>query len=138
MSFPGLIQPQVSSYVPGAGNPRDSAMMANQAMNAKQASLNSIGGRRRKRRGGGTVSVPQFQMQYPAANGANNPNDQIKTLSSIGMQTNANSVYDSHATKGGYRAKQKDTKQKDTKQKGNTRKKSRRNKTKRRSKYSRK
>ena len=101
-TYPGLNQPQISSYTPGAGNPRDSAIMANQAMNVKQASLNSIGGKRRKKyRGGNVVAVPQFQMQYTATNGASNPNAQIKGLSSIGMQTTANSAYDNQATKGG-------------------------------------
>jgi hypothetical protein len=104
---PGLMHPQVSSYTSGAGNPRDSAMMANQNMNAKQANLNNaVGGRRRKYRGGqsGSVVVPQMQMQYTAQNGNSNPNSQIKGLSSTSMQTTANSVYDNQASqKGGSR-----------------------------------
>lgn len=111
-TIPGLQQPQISSLIPGAGNPRDSAMMADQNMNAKQASLNNaVGGRRRRRRilkGGqttttnpSTVVVPQMQMGYKAQNGSSNPNTQIVGLSSTGMQGAANKVYDNQATKMG-------------------------------------
>jgi hypothetical protein len=101
---PGLLQPQVSSYTSGAGNPRDSALMAGQNMNAKQASLNNaVGGRRRKYKGGqpATIIVPQMQMQYTPQNGTTNPNTQIKSLSSTSMQGSANSVYDNQATQNG-------------------------------------
>jgi hypothetical protein len=104
---PGLIQPQVSSYTSGAGNPRDSAMMSNQNMNNKQANLNSVvGGRKRRHYKGGnsqpsTVVVPQMQMQYTPQNGNASPNTQIKGLSSTGMQSTANSVYDNQATQNG-------------------------------------
>ena len=102
---PGLLQPQVSSYTPGAGNPRESAMMANQNMNAKQASLNNVvGGRKRRHYRGGqpaTVVVPQMQMQYTPQNGNTDPNSQIKGLSSTGMQSSANAVYDSKAAQNG-------------------------------------
>jgi hypothetical protein len=107
--LPGLLQPQVSSYTPGAGNPRESALMANQNMNAKQASLNNVVGGRKKRlyKGGdskpSTIVVPQMQLQYTPQNGNTNPNTQIKGLSSTGMQSSANSVYDNEATKGGSR-----------------------------------
>lgn len=48
---PGLILPTQMSYTPGAGNPRDSALMAGQNMNIKQANLiASVGGRRIKKR----------------------------------------------------------------------------------------
>jgi hypothetical protein len=121
-NVPGLLKPQISSYTPGAGNPRDSAIMANQNMNAKQASLNKLAGgcwskskrkqtrtnKKRHFRGGNnsTVVVPQMQMLYTPQNGANNPNDQIKQLSSTSMQSNANSVYDNQAAiKGGFRRK---------------------------------
>jgi len=101
---PGLLQPQVSSYTSGAGNPRDSAFMATQNMNAKQASLNNaVGGRKRKYRGGqpATIIVPQMQMQYTPQNGNSNPNTQIAGLSSTSMQHSANSVYDNQATQNG-------------------------------------
>jgi hypothetical protein len=103
--YPGLQQPQISSFTPGAGNPRESAMMANQNMNAKQANLNNVvGGRKRRHYRGGqpaTVVVPQMQMQYTPQNGSTNPNLQIKGLSSTGMQSSANAVYDNQATQNG-------------------------------------
>jgi len=101
---PGLLQPQISSYTPGAGNPRESALMANQNMNTKQASLNNaVGGRTRKYKGGqpATIIVPQMKMQYTPQNGNSNPNSQIADLSSISMQHSANSVYDNQATQNG-------------------------------------
>jgi hypothetical protein len=103
-STPGLLQPQVSSYTSGSGNPRDSAMMSNQNMNNKQANLNNaVGGRRRKYRGGDSsqVVVPQMQMQYTPQNGTSDPNSQIKGLSSTSMQGSANSVYDNQAAQSG-------------------------------------
>lgn len=106
-SVPGLQQPQISSYTPGAGNPRDSAMMANQNMNSKQANLiNSVGGRRRRHFRGGnsnpaTIIVPQMKLQYTPQNGNTDPNTQIKGLSSTGTQGAANKVYDNQATKMG-------------------------------------
>ena len=108
-TIPGLQQPQISSLAVGAGNPRDSAIMASQNMNTKQASLiNAVGGRRRRRillKGGqttttnpSTVVVPQMQMGYKAQNGTSNPNTQIAGLSSTGMQGASNKVYDNQAT----------------------------------------
>lgn len=101
---PGLLLPTQKSFTPGTGNPRDSAMMANQNMNIKQANLNAIisGGKRRKIRGGATPSqipVPTMKMQYTPQGGVGtNPNDQIKTNSSTGMQSAAWAVNDSQAT----------------------------------------
>ena len=112
-TIPGLQHPQISSLTPGAGNPRDSAMMANQNMNSTQASLiKAVGGRRRRRRilkGGqtttttspSTVVVPQMNMGYTGKNGDSNPNTQIVGLSSTGMQGASNKVYDNQATKMG-------------------------------------
>lgn len=111
-SPPGLILPTMKSFTPGAGNPRDSAMLAQQNMNAKQASLNaSVGGKRRKRSkrrhiylGGsnGQVIVPQFQMQYKDQSGTGTgPNDQIKANSSTSMQSTAWAANDHLATKMG-------------------------------------
>jgi hypothetical protein len=109
--------PTQKSYTLGAGNPRDSAMMATQQMNNKQTTLNSIGGKRLKTKGGANtntstnnaVPVPQFQMQYPPQGGTGtNPNDQIKTNSSTGMQSSAWAVNDNQATKmGGSKRKHK-------------------------------
>jgi len=105
---PGLILPTQQSYVSGAGNPRDSAMLAMQNANIKQANLNaSVGGKRYKKlyKGGAasTVVVPQMQMLYKPTNGTGtNPNDQIKGLSSTSMQSTAWAADDNLATtKGG-------------------------------------
>lgn len=121
---PGLILPTQMSYTPGAGNPRDSALLAGQNMNIKQANLiASVGGKRRKticrriqskcirrkrtkrrrrkrkgKEGGGTVAVPQFHMPYTSQGGpGTNPNDQIANLSSTGMQSAAWSANDAKA-----------------------------------------
>lgn len=157
---PGLMKPTMTSFTPGAGNPRDSAMMAQQNMNMKQNNLNSsVGGRRRKPnwKGGNdqtnnVVAVPQFQMNYtPTGGPGTNPNDQITSLSSTGMQSAAWSVNDSKAAQmggwkkhnggnpdwkwgcysGGMKCKTKNTKKrikknKKTKKKRNPRKKYRR------------
>jgi hypothetical protein len=109
----GLILPTMRSFTPGAGNPRDSAMLAQQNMNAKQASLNaSVGGRRRRKKRGlryysggdsnDKVNVPQFSMLYTPQGGVGtNPNDQIKAGSSTSMQSTSNAHYDKFATKMG-------------------------------------
>jgi len=99
---PGLMLPTQKSFTPGAGNPRDSAMMAGQNMNAKQNALNSsVGGSRRKFRGGaqGSVAVPKMQILYTAQNGnGSNPNDQITKNTSQSMQSRAWAANDPQAT----------------------------------------
>jgi hypothetical protein len=107
--------PTFKSYAPGAGNPRDSAMISQQQMNQSQNNLNkSVGGKRRKHRttriyskGGanGLVAVPQFQMQYTPQGGiGTNPNEQIANISSTSMQTTSWKANDNLATKmGGYK-----------------------------------
>lgn len=103
---PGLMLPTAKSYLPGAGNPRDSAIMAQQMMDAKQQSLNSaVGGRRRKMRRGGAASpvvVPQFQMPYTTVEADSaSPNAQIKGLSSTSMQSTSWAANDKLAAKMG-------------------------------------
>lgn len=58
-SPPGLMHPTVASYTVGAGNPRDSAMLSHQQMDAKQNQLNSsvTGGSRRKSKKGYKKSI---------------------------------------------------------------------------------
>ena len=112
MSYPGLILPTTQSYTMGAGNARDSAIMATQNMNAKQANLvNAVGGKRKRRYRGGAdaIVVPQFQMQYNVTNGTGTgPNDQIAGLSSTSMQSASWSVNDNKASiKGGTKRKYK-------------------------------
>ena len=98
---PGVMLPTVKSYTPGAGNPRDSAMMAGQNMNTKQNALNSsVGGSRRKFRGGAAaVAVPTMAVPYNVTNGpGTGPNDQIAKNTSHSMQSQAWSADDSKAT----------------------------------------
>lgn len=108
---PGYIPITTSSYEPGSGNPRQSAMTMGQNSNAKLANLGAaVGGRksRRRRRGGDTgVPAPQFQMQYtPSGGPGTSPNDQIANLTANNMQTTAWSADDASATKmGGRRRK---------------------------------
>jgi len=112
---PGLIQPTMTSYTPGAGNPRESAMMAGQNANARQASLNnSVGGRKRRKYRGGqlqtsVVAIPQFPMPYTATGGpGSDPNSQIAATSSTSMQSAAWAANDNLATKtGGSRRKRR-------------------------------
>ena len=110
---PGLILPTSTSYVPGAGNPRESALLSQQQMNQSQNNLNkSVGGRKRRLRRGGSnnnnVAVPQFQMQYtPQGGPGTNPNDQIANISSTSMQTTAWKADDNLATKMGGRSRRK-------------------------------
>lgn len=102
---PGLIQPTMASFPPGAGNARDAAILSQQQMNNRQANLTS-GGKRRKYRGGQQVAVPQFQMQYaPRGGPGTNPNDQIQNMSSTSMQSTSWSANDSYATKMGGKRK---------------------------------
>lgn len=102
-TVPGMNYPTQKGML--AGNPRDSAIQASANMNAKQASLGKIGGRKRGGAGnnGGTINVPQYQMLYqPQGGNASNPNSQIQQNSQISTQGAANSVYDKQAMSGGY------------------------------------
>ena len=104
---PGYMPITTSSLEPGTGNPRDSAAALGQNANTKLANLNSaVGGRRkRKYRGGAAnneIPAPQFQMQYtPTGGPGTSPNNQIASLTSKSMQSNAWSVEDNAATKMG-------------------------------------
>jgi hypothetical protein len=107
MSTPaGLMLPTAKSYAPGAGNPRDSALVSQQQTNESQNNLNkTVGGKRKNRYRGGAndeVAVPQFQMQYtPQGGPGTNPNDQIADISSTSMQTTTWKANDNLATKMG-------------------------------------
>jgi hypothetical protein len=92
---PGLTQPTVIGMQ--AGNPKDSAIAAQNQMNAKQASLNAaVGGRRKKR--GGAIAVPQFQMQYtPQGGNGQDPNSLIQQNSQTSTQSVENASMDSGA-----------------------------------------
>jgi hypothetical protein len=106
---PGLMQPTVASYPPGAGTPRDAAIINQQQTSAKLASLGkSTGGKRRHRKwiGGesnaNTIVVPQFSMPYSSTGGpGQNVNDNVKNLSANGSQNAVWNKDDSAATKMG-------------------------------------
>jgi len=103
---PGMIYPTQKGYAPGAGNPRDSAMAAMAAGNAKQASLNAaVGGSRRRKGGADTLVVPQLQVLYTPT-GAD-PNAQIVGNMKTSTQGTANAAYDKQAmsTTGGSKRK---------------------------------
>jgi hypothetical protein len=100
-SPPGLMKPTQIGMI--GSNPQQSAILTQTNMNQKQASLgNAVGGRKKK---GGAVPVPQFNMPYPVQNGPDqSPNTQIVANSQNSMQSSANRVNDNLATsmKGGF------------------------------------
>ena len=110
-SVPGMSYPTMQAMA--AGNPRDSAIAAGSAMNAKQNSANQMtaGANKRKigankRKIGGAVAVPQFTMSYATTGGpGQDPNSLIAGNSQTSTQGAAYSVYDQNATviKGGSR-----------------------------------
>ena len=117
--IPGLIYPSVQA-MPG-GNPRDSAILAQQQSSQSQAALaNAVGGYKKSRKhrkmamkyGGASqdsnIVVPQFQMQYkPTGANGQDPNSIIKSGAEISTQGAANSTYDKYASQmgGKYRNK---------------------------------
>jgi hypothetical protein len=103
MPIPGMIYPTQRAML--ASNPRDSAIAQQNAADQKLSNMiNKLsGGKRNKnkrQRRGGSISVPQFQMNYtPQSGPGQDPNSIIKQNALIGTQNAANSVYDSYATK---------------------------------------
>jgi hypothetical protein len=102
-NVPGLKLPTQKAML--AGNPRDSAIQANNNANQKSASLSAAVGGSRRRRKGGAIAAPQFQMQYTDQSGpGGSPNDQVQQNSQISTQQSANAALDAGAlTKGGKR-----------------------------------
>jgi hypothetical protein len=99
-----------------AGNPKDSAIAANNQAAGRQTDLikATSGGNRRRHRhlrnkyGGATggVAVPQYQVMYtPTGTGGQDPNSIIKQNAGISTQSAANEQFDSLAKKGGSRKK---------------------------------
>ena len=90
-----------------AGNPRDSAIQANNNTNQKSGNLSAaVGGSRRRK--GGAIAAPQFQMQYTDQSGpGGTANDQAQQNSQISTQQSANSALDASATTKGGRRKRK-------------------------------
>lgn len=116
MSTNGMVYPQEKPML--AGNPKDSAIAANNQASTRQADLikaTSGGSKRRRRRnkrtkyGGaddGKIVVPQFQMQYSSTGaGGQDPNSIIKQNAGVSVQGAENAKYDSLARVGGSRKK---------------------------------
>ena len=109
-SPPGLINPTVNSYPPGANSPATAAKSMNDANNQKLQNINQMAaGSRRRKRGGGDVAVPVLKPMYTSQNGpGSDPTAQQAQGQSINMQSTANSVYDNQASKmGGSRRRYK-------------------------------
>jgi hypothetical protein len=110
----GMPYPQEKPLL--AGNPKDSAIAANNQAITRQADLikATSGGskhtRRRNKYGGaaGEVVVPQPQMQYtPTGAPGQNPNDIITQNAEVSVQGAENAKYDSYARKGGSRKRKR-------------------------------
>ena len=102
-NIPGLLLPTQQGML--AGNPRDSAIAQGMASEQKLQDLQSIGGGRRKKRGGAaTIQVPQFNMLYtPQGGPGQTPNSIIVEGAVVGTQGTANAVYDNFALQNGGR-----------------------------------
>jgi hypothetical protein len=109
-SIPGMTYPTMQAMP--AGNPRDSAMAAGNAMNAKQNLANQMTAGAKKRKmiskrnivGGKGIAVPQFTMSYTAAGGpGQDPNSLIAGNLRTSTQGAANSEFDKNALIGGSR-----------------------------------
>jgi hypothetical protein len=101
-NIPGMTFPTIQAMV--GANARDSAIAQQNASNAKLQQLlqTSKGGRRKKHRFGGAITVPQFTMAYTVQNGVGqDPNSQITQNAAIGTQGASNAVYDSLALQKG-------------------------------------
>jgi hypothetical protein len=102
-----MIYPQEKPML--AGNPKDSAIAANNQAISRQSDLikaTSGGNRHKKNKYGGANNVPQFQMQYtPTGAGGQNPNDIIKQNAGLSVQGAENAKYDNLARVGGSRKK---------------------------------
>lgn len=111
MSVNGMVYPQEKPML--AGNPKDSAIAANNQSITRQSDLikATSGGskyrhKQNKKYGGATgeVVVPQFQMQYSTTGaGGQDPNSIIKQNASVSVQGAENSKYDNLARVGGSR-----------------------------------
>jgi hypothetical protein len=112
-NIPGLVQPTIPSYPPGANSPATAAKSINDANNQKLQNINQMAAgsrrRRRRKRGGGNVNVPVIKPIYTSQNGPGaDPVAQQAQGQSISMQSAANNVYDNQATKiGGSRRKKR-------------------------------
>lgn len=101
-NIPGLIQPTVISYPPGANSPATAAKMMNDANNQKLQNINQMVAGKRRKRGGSNVIVPVLKPIYTSQNGEGTDLvSQQAFTQSINMQSTANSINDNEATKMG-------------------------------------
>jgi hypothetical protein len=99
--IPGVTYPTLKPFTPGTGNARDSATAAQTANDTKQNKLNHTGGTR-KRGGTGKVAAPQMKLSYtPTGGPGQDPNSTMAANAKTSSQINANSQYDSYASKKG-------------------------------------
>ena len=94
-------QQQQTPLAAGANSPQDSAIKNTTNMNAKQAALNSIGGKRIKRGGANNIEIP------PTSTASYNVNGGVKNAVSTNLVSQANAEYDKNAYKMGGRRKSK-------------------------------
>ena len=112
-NIPGLIQPTINSYPPGANSPATAAKAINDSNNQKLHNINqmSAGSRRRRYRGGDNsqVNVPVIKPIYQSQNGqGTDTTSQQAQSQAINMQSASNNVYDNAATTmGGSRRRRK-------------------------------
>ena len=100
-SPPGMVYPTQQSMI--AGTPGDSAIQASTNRSAAQAQANkAMAGGKIKRFGGGTITVPQYSMQYqPPGGPGSSPNNQIQQNAAVSTQGAENASMDANATKFG-------------------------------------
>ena len=112
-NIPGLIQPTINSYPPGANSPATAAKMINDSNNHKLHNLIQMaaGSRRRRYRGGDNsqVNVPVIKPIYPSQNGpGTDTTSQQAQAQALSMQSASYNVHDSEASKmGGSRRRYK-------------------------------
>jgi hypothetical protein len=121
---PGVTPITVKSLPPGSSTPGQAAIANMNASNEKLLNINNIGGRGRRRVGGGSngqIAVPQHQMLYtPAGGPETDPNVQTANLTKTGTQSQAWSVDDSKATKMGGKRKTRRNRSRKIRRGGNT------------------
>lgn len=97
----------------GANSPQQSALMKIENMNQKQAAMNSLGGKRKKR-GGGTFEIA------PTSNASYDANGSVKDVMTSNIKSQVNAEYDKAAFKGG-KSKRRRTRRKNNKKTKHTR-----------------
>jgi hypothetical protein len=100
-----ILEQSHTPLTPGSTSPQQSAAMKIQNMNQTQASVNKIGGirrkkySRRKKRGGNTIAVP------PTSTSTMNVNGLLAKVATSDVNSQSNSEFDKGAYKGGSKKK---------------------------------